>query len=539
MAFKYKNSFFQMEHRPFGTWIKFYPPKDGGKPLTLEEVIWYFDSCDVGEFDRLELNRILAQLPTAKQPLSFQLSTEPQLPENEKIHVIIDAEKRKAIAYFYPPSNKGKLLNREEILEELKKSNIRHGIIEKNLDIYLKNHMFLTPVPIAMATPAREGVSAKIEYRFDTSTKAKPKINEDGSVDFHDLGNINHVNAGDVLAVKSPVRYGEDGMDVTGRPIKPAKVNDLLFKFGKHIHLSEDGRVMYSDVSGHVTLVEDTVFVSDTYEVAADVSASTGDIEYDGNVNVKGNVVTGFTVRAKGDIYVDGIVEGASLYADGNIVLKRGIQGGGRGYLEAKGDIISKFIENSTVVAAGNVSADAIMHSNVTTKANIRVTGKRGLVTGGELKCGGEIVLKTAGSAMGTMTLLEIGADPVFVERFHALDRENVMLLSENEKLEQIIAMFKRKLSKGEKIPNDKLVILQQASVKMGELQKKKEANDKEMENLREEIESHGNGRIVVENLMYPGTKLVIANLVHYIKTETHYCQFIKEGADIISKPIG
>ena len=326
---------------------------------------------------------------------------------------------------------------------------------------------------------------------------------------------------------------------MTGRPIKPAKVNDVLLKFGKNIHLSEDGLIMYSDVSGHVTLVEDTVFVSDTYEVAADVSASTGDIEYDGNVKVKGNVVTGFTVRAKGDIYVDGIVEGASLYADGNIVLKRGIQGGGRGYLEAKGDIISKFIENSTVVADGNVSADAIMHSNVTTKANIKVTGKRGLVTGGELKCGGEIVLKTAGSTMGTMTLLEIGADPAFLERFHALEKENAALMAENEKLEQIVAIFKRKLAKGEKIPNDKLAILQQTSSKMGELQKKKKANEEEMEGLREEIESHGNGRIVVENLMYPGTKLVIANLVHYIKTETHYCQFIKEGADIISKPIG
>lgn len=539
MAFNYKNSFFQMEHRPDGTWLKFYPPREGGKPLSLEDVIWYFDSCGIGEFDRSGLNRILGQLPGAKQPLSFQVSKEPQLPENEKVHVVIDAEKRKAVAYFYPPSNKGKLLNREEILSELKRFSVHYGIIEKNLDIYLKSHMFLTPVPVAVATPAKEGVSAKVDYKFDTSTKAKPKINEDGSVDFHDLGNINHVNAGDVLAVKSPVRYGEDGTDVTGRPIKPAKVNDALLKFGKNIHLSEDGLIMYSDVSGHVTLVEDTVFVSDTYEVAADVSASTGDIEYDGNVKVKGNVVTGFTVRAKGDIYVDGIVEGASLYADGNIVLKRGIQGGGRGYLEAKGDIISKFIENSTVVADGNVSADAIMHSNVTTKANIKVTGKRGLVTGGELKCGGEIVLKTAGSTMGTMTLLEIGADPAFLERFHALEKENAALMAENEKLEQIVAIFKRKLAKGEKIPNDKLAILQQTSSKMGELQKKKKANEEEMEGLREEIESHGNGRIVVENLMYPGTKLVIANLVHYIKTETHYCQFIKEGADIISKPIG
>ena len=63
MAFNYKNSFFQMEHRPDGTWLKFYPPREGGKPLSLEDVIWYFDSCGIGEFDRSGLNRILGQLP--------------------------------------------------------------------------------------------------------------------------------------------------------------------------------------------------------------------------------------------------------------------------------------------------------------------------------------------------------------------------------------------------------------------------------------------------------------------------------------------
>lgn len=538
MALNYKNSFFQMEHKEDGTWLKFYPPREDGRKLTLEDVIWYFDQTGVGEFDKTGLNRVMSALPTSQKPLTYQLSTETMLPENEKVRVIIDQNKTKAIACFYPPSNKGKLLSKEDIIDELKRFSVRYGIIEKNLDIYLKSHIFMTPVPIAKATPPVEGVSAKVEYKFETVAIAKPKINEDGSVDFHDLGNINHVNAGDVLAVKSPVRYGKEGTDVTGRPIKPVKVNDIVLQYGNNIHLSEDGLTMYTDVSGHVNLVDNRVFVSNTYEVPADVSASTGDIEYDGNVHVKGNVATGFSIRAKGDIYVDGVVEGATLFAGGGIVLKKGIQGAGRGRLEAKGDIVSKFIENSTVIADGNVSADAIMHSSVTTKASIRVQGKRGLVTGGELLCGGEIVLKTVGSTMGTMTVLEVGADPSFLERLRVIEKDVALMDSEYEKQEQVVAMFKRKLAAGDRIPKDKLAILQQASDRMGAIEKKKEAYAEEMVGLKEEIEAHSNGRIVIENMAYPGTKMVIANIVSYIKAETHYCQFIRDGADIVSKPI-
>ena len=43
-------------------------------------------------------------------------------------------------------------------------------------------------------------------------------------------------------------------------------------------------------------------FALPPYKVAADVDASTGDIEYEGNVMVPGTVRTGFTIRAKGDI---------------------------------------------------------------------------------------------------------------------------------------------------------------------------------------------------------------------------------------------
>ena len=112
-----------------------------------------------------------------------------------------------------------------------------------------------------------------------------------------------------------------------GKPMMPKKVRNRVLRFGRNIRISEDKCTIYSKVSGHVTLVDDMVMVSDVYRFPANVDSSTGDIDYKGTVEVTGNVTTGFAVKAEGDIIVNGVVEGATLISGGNIVLKRGMQG--------------------------------------------------------------------------------------------------------------------------------------------------------------------------------------------------------------------
>ena len=176
----------------------------------------------------------------------------------------------------------------------------------------------------------------------NTDLSRKPKLNEDGSVDFHQLETLNPVHEGDCLATLTPAVQGKPGIDVTGRVIRPANVKRIVLKQEKNTKVSEDGCHLLSLVDGHVSLISGSIFVSNNFEVPADVDASTGDINFDGTVMIRGNVLTGFIVRAKGDIIVDGVVEGAELYAGGQIILKRGIQGMERGKLRAESNVIAK-----------------------------------------------------------------------------------------------------------------------------------------------------------------------------------------------------
>ena len=228
---------------------------------------------------------------------------------------------------LYPPSDKGARLSVSELKNRIEQRGIKSGFIDKNIEMALRARLYCTDILIAKAKMPVDGKSAEIIYEFDADKTSKPAMSEDGSVDFHKLDMIEKVQEGQLLATLVPIDYGTPGEDVYGNIIRPKKVKNKRLRHEKNIHLSEDGLKMYSDVSGNVTLVEDRVFVSDTYVIEGDVGPSTGDVDYDGAVEVKGNVITGYTVKAAGDITVEGAVEGATLISEGKIVLKRGMQG--------------------------------------------------------------------------------------------------------------------------------------------------------------------------------------------------------------------
>lgn len=529
---KYKHGFFQLSGKEDGLYLRIYPPLLGGNPVSMDDILYYLRQKKIEEYDVIELRKVVSQ---AKKPVEVKLNDKQgDLVENEYLQITISMDKKMAVGRFYPPSPKGKMMTREDIISDLEMAGVKHGIVKPMIDAYLKNRQYCVNIILAKGTAPREGHNASIEYHFDTTAESKPHINSDGSVDFHQLNNIVHVQKGDCLATLTPMDPGEPGIDVCGDQTQPSKVSNDTLKFGKNITLSEDGLRLYSDVSGHASLTDGRVFVSNVYEVPADVNSSTGDINYDGDVNISGNVITGFKVTATGNIYVKGAVEGAFLEAGGDIVLNRGIQGMERGVLKAGGNVVSKFIENSTVTAKGSVQADAIMHSNITAKEDIKVQGKRGLITGGTLHAGTMIAARVIGSPMGTHTSLEVGVDPTLVDEFHRLEKEVPELDKTVDKLDQTVQVLTKKLQKaGGKLSEEKMRQLKKANEDKQTYAEKLNEAEQRLATLTEEMEKHENGKISVESIAYPGVKVTISNVPYYVKTEIQHGSLVRDGADI------
>ncbi len=437
-----------------------------------------------------------------------------------------------AIVRFYPPSLKGGTLSKQEFIADLSFKGIEFGIQEEEIDRFFNNKRYCEDYIVAVGQQPRHGTDAYIEYYFNTDLSARPTLKEDGSVDFFHLNTISHCHEGDVLAKLFPEDPGDVGYNIMGEKIKPREVKKKKLKFGRNISVSEDKLSMISDVDGHVTLVDDKVFVSDILTVE-NVDSSTGNIEYDGNVQVNGNVCANFSVKAKGNIEVSGVVEGAQVEAGGDIIIAKGMNGMGKGVLNAKGNVVAKFLENATVTALGYVSSETILHSTVYAGDEVTVSGKRGFITGGRVCATNCVTVKTLGSSMGADTIVEVGADPTIKVRIQNLQWDIANATRVVKSVVPLIEASKQKRAKGIKVTPEQLQYVK--SLEVLNKVKEKEIEDKalEMERLQESIGVYSNAKVIVTDTVFPGTKISIGDVSMVVHSEMKYCKFIKLDGDV------
>ena len=303
-------------------------------------------------------------------------------------------------------------------------------------------------------------------------------------------------------------------------------------KFGRNIDLAENRREIYSQVDGHVNLVEGKVFVSDVM-VVENVDISTGDIDYEGNVQVNGNVCSNYKINARGNVEVRGVVEGAEIIASGNVTIARGVNGMSKGVIKAGGNIIAQFVENARIEAQGYVETGSILHSNVSAGTEIRVGGKKGFITGGYVCATNLIEVKTLGAELGANTIVEIGINPETKRRYHALEEQIKTDTKTINTAQPVLDAAKAKILSGIKLPPEQVKNIQDLSNVVTLKKKGIDAAVKEMEQLEELMSVSSEAQIVVKDKVYPGTKIVISDVSRIMKTQAQYCRFIKSKGDV------
>lgn len=530
-----KNGYFKLDIRNGSVFLLIYPPQNGGKAADYKEVTAYLDRKGYGVLDVRELNNALTVTEGVQEVCVGAWNG---IYENEQMEVTISIDKMLVFCRFYPPSNNGRLMTEEDILGDLAFHKVSIGIQQAEIQKFLKDRHYCTNYIMAKGIPPVNGKDAKIEYFFNTNHNLKPKKNEDGSVNYHELNTISRVERGQTLAKLHKEVPGKPGKDVFGGDIQARQEKTLKLEFGNNITLSEDMTEIYSGVTGHASLVNGKVFVEDVFEVPADVDTSTGNIVYDGNVTIKGNVKSGFSVTAKGDIVIEGVVEAAFLSAGGQIIVKRGIHGMGKGRVQAKDNIITKFIENATVISGGYIETGSILHSRVSAGNDIRVGGKKGFVNGGVIRAGNLVEAQTIGSSMGTLTKIEVGVDPEVKERYGELQKSIIQISKELEQLRPILVNFNEKMQKKEPLSVERVQQVQTVARSFKEKQQLLNAQRKELKELHEQIQMSHNAKVKVKGSIYPGVSVNISEVSMNIKSERSFSKFVKEKGEVVVRSL-
>ncbi|MDR0220932.1 MAG: FapA family protein [Lachnospiraceae bacterium] len=526
------NGYFQILHEEAGTYLKVIKPTDGGETVSVAEVMDYLDTHGV-PFDVPTLNQGLAiALDNPASEMAVPLCGMAIPPINEAFKMEISPDKMQATARFYPPSIGGNRTNIDEITLGLMRNGATKGVKEDAINAFLANPQYCTDIVVAEGQEVKQGCNAKVEYFFETAPNTKPTLKEDGSVDFFHLHNIVHCQAGQVLARLTPEDRGAAGFTVTGEPLRPVDVRGHAFKKSNNVTISEDKLTVTANVDGHVSLVDGVIFVANVYQVE-NVNSATGNIDFEGSVVVKGNVYSNFIVKAKGNIEVEGVVEGAIMDSGGDIILRRGMKGMGRGMLKAKGNVISQFIENARVEAGGNVSTDAILHSEITAGNEISVTSKKGFITGGRVCAGHMVQVKTLGSQMGSDTIVEVGVDPTTKNRIQFLQKHINELNKEIKGNQPILNSMAQKIAQGVKLSPDQVKYVQNLSAENKERTAELEAAMDELDVLQEKHEGTAGASVVVTGDVDSGTMIVIGDISMTVQSSMSYCRFVSRGGEV------
>lgn len=441
--------------------------------------------------------------------------------EEEEEQLVLDAQpcfffsadKLYAWGIVFPPVGYGAEVSREMLYQALAAQGILYGVNTHLIDRWAMDrekylHLFL----VATGKPAFDGANGNIVDSFPREAVRSLEVDEFDRVDYTALNLIHNVKQGQEICRLIKPTEGEPGRTVLDTEI-PAKCGKSVpLPKGRNTEISEDGTLLVASIAGDVEFTGRSFQVKPVLEIPGNVDFSTGNINFLGDINIRGDVLSGFTVRAMGNIQVAGVVEaGSTVEAGGDLVVVKGILGDGTTIIRAHRSIFSKYIENSTIYVRENLQTDCIINSQIYSDGEVLVVSGRGTIIGGRIWAAKRINALTVGARSECRTSVMLGGLPCTNFEYEIVQRELKMLEMELEKLEcQLDSTGKSSL-------------LDKTRMKLSLAELKLKQLESELADIRIETEENNTGRLEC-GIAYPGTEICFGDEILRLRQEHRKC---------------
>jgi len=510
-----------------------YPPIGPGKVFNESDIRRELELAGFEDYYYFNdiIRRNLESHRKSKTPVVFRAAEK----RDADIKIEISSDRRTAYMTYHRPWG-GSGVTLEEALQIIASQDVRFGVDEDRVQEIINANTDVDKQRIAGAKEPEKGEDAVLEYLFDAFHKLSgPKISDTTDcADYRDLNLLQNVVADTPLAQRIPFTPGEDGMDVMGNEITAESGKDIPMPKGKNTGIApDDPNLLISLVAGTPKLVNSKVIVEEVC-IVYDVDFSTGNIEFNGDVVVKGTVHPGFSVTANGDITVKDTIEACNLSAKGNIFLKRGLKGMNKSYIKAGDCVYARFIENSTVFANESVIVDeAIIHSTVFANQTVEVTHPKGSIFGGEVKARTMIRAAFIGSEMAVKTELEVGVAPKLKEQLEEFKLKIVTKKKDLDKAAKNLTVLNaQQATTGLSVEREELY--QELGNVTLQLKDEIEEISQNIADLENNLQECAEGSVEAKNTMHPGVVITIKTAKKRIGEPVTKAKFIKEGPDIV-----
>lgn len=156
----------------------------------------------------------------------------------------------------------------------------------------------------------------------------------------------------------------------------------------------KDGRLVAS-MDGQIVWRGEKMSIEPLLEIAGSVGPETGNIVYHGTVLVQGDVLDGYSIDAEGDVEIKGCVERANVKSGGNVSIRYGVAGKGVAVVEAKGDVLAKFVQEAEIRCSALKVNEYILRSKISAKRGVMVEGRNGMVMSSRIEASSYVNVRT------------------------------------------------------------------------------------------------------------------------------------------------
>lgn len=429
----------------------------------------------------------------------------------------------------------------QDIAVFLHQNHIRYGIqsevlhqIVSSPGSFMGNHTV-----VATGDMPGPGIDGTIRFLYDSDAgKRGPAELDDGTVDYKEVRQLTNVRKGQLIAERLPAEEGTPGKTVTGETIPPRPGKEARFKLGKNVVADGEQKALYAAIDGMVVQTENgKINVFPVYEVNGDVDYSIGNIDFYGTVVIRGNVLSGFKVKAAGDIRITGGVEGAEIEALGSIEISEGVLGHNKAIIRAGVNLKTSFIQDATIEAGQDVFvSQSIMHSQVRAGQNVFCNGTKGLIVGGTVQAGEQVIARTIGNTMSTPTSIEVGVLPELRNELSALRQQLRQVQEGLDKTEKALALLDQLALNGQ-LSSDKLAMrIKLSHTKKQTVEQLNEIRERMLE-LETMLEDTDRAKVKAISVVYGGTKIMIGRYTRFVRDASSKVYFAYSEGDIAMWP--
>jgi uncharacterized protein (DUF342 family) len=431
-----------------------------------------------------------------------------------QVEISVSRDEMLVHASFHPPNGNGSPLALGDVQKAINTAGITGGIDwEAVKGCVLTCNEERTEILDVVLARGKKPIDEVPPYLVLSDRLVSRQQKEDPAgarVDFKELALFTLVKKGEELAELMPKQDGAMGINVRGNAVAFGKQHVPYPRPGKNTAW-DAGRV-FAQCDGRFQVTADSFWIDEILDILGDIDLRVGNIDFPGDVVIRGEIRDGFVVKAGKSILCTGCIGAARIDCGGDLVTQQGIVGKEKAVIRVGGAAEAKFIEGCALDAVGPIRVrTSVLNSTIHTKGSLEM-GERGIIIGGIVKAQNGVLAAQIGTERGSRTEIHCGIDFKVEQKLVWIRDRNIALAFKLKELDT-------KMKTNVKVREVLAPLRERIKAAIHQLNENARAMVSGLDRNEEAVVS-------VRGNVYPGTYIEICHVSHFITRPRRFLTF-------------